>query len=376
MLMDHDYISHRATLVGSRISALGVPNPERRRPHSSLFPKANTQRPLLRDASAPHRCKTALEAARMKSPICVTNICVTSRKQTASLSIAGLMLTIASLWLMLAAANTSAHAQTSSTPSPADWTQFLRNNMERWNPYETVLGVNNVSGLKLKWAFSTGSFVSSSPAIVDGVVYIGSDDDLYALNASTGAELWSYPTGSQVYASPAVANGVVYIGSNDGTMYALKASTGAKLWSYAAGTTVLSSPAVANGTVYGQSVSSVSGNLYAFGLNASTGALLWSYTLGDRPFDAPESSPAVTNGVVYIGGNNTLYALNASTGAKLWSYDTGFPVESSPVVANGVVYISIGFGTAVYALNASSGALLWSYALGNIFFPRLQWRTG
>ena len=43
----------------------------------------------------------------MKSPICVSNICVTSRKQTASFSIAGLMLAIAPLWLMLAAANTS-----------------------------------------------------------------------------------------------------------------------------------------------------------------------------------------------------------------------------------------------------------------------------
>ena len=51
----------------------------------------------------------------MKSPICVSNICVTSRKQTASFSIAGLMLAIAPLWLMLAAANTS-QAQTHATP--------------------------------------------------------------------------------------------------------------------------------------------------------------------------------------------------------------------------------------------------------------------
>ena len=35
--------------------------------------------------------------------------------------------------------------------------------------------------------------------------------------------------------SPAVANGVVYIGSGDGNVYALNASTGAKLWSYATG---------------------------------------------------------------------------------------------------------------------------------------------
>ena len=61
------------------------------------------------------------------------------------------------------------------------------------------------------------------------------DGNVYALNASTGAKLWSFATGGQVYSSPAVANGVVYIGSFDGNVYALNASTGAKLWSFATG---------------------------------------------------------------------------------------------------------------------------------------------
>ena len=63
---------------------------------------------------------------------------------------------------------------------------------------------------------------SSSPAVANGVVYIGSlDDNVYALNASTGAELWSYATGLPIVcASPAVANGVVYVGSLDGRVYA------------------------------------------------------------------------------------------------------------------------------------------------------------
>jgi eukaryotic-like serine/threonine-protein kinase len=43
---------------------------------------------------------------------------------------------------------------------------------------------------------------------------------VYALNAKTGAKLWSYATGSPVNSSPAVANGVVYVGSEDGNVYA------------------------------------------------------------------------------------------------------------------------------------------------------------
>ena len=52
-------------------------------------------------------------------------------------------------------------------------------------------------------------------------MYVGSyDADLYALNASTGALLWKYATGQYVYSSPAVANGVVYVGSFDNNLYA------------------------------------------------------------------------------------------------------------------------------------------------------------
>jgi outer membrane protein assembly factor BamB len=57
--------------------------------------------------------------------------------------------------------------------------------------------------------------------VANGVVYVGSqDNNVYALNAKTGAKLWSFTTGSSVTSSPAVANGVVYVGSYDGKVYA------------------------------------------------------------------------------------------------------------------------------------------------------------
>ena len=119
-----------------------------------------------------------------------------------------------------------------STP----WAQFHRYNMQRSNPCEKVLNVNNVGNLSLKWSYATGGAVHSSPAVANGVVYIGSDDfNVYALNAKTGAKLWSYATGGAVQSSPAVSNGVVYVGSNDYNVYALNAKTGAKLWSYTTG---------------------------------------------------------------------------------------------------------------------------------------------
>ncbi len=107
------------------------------------------------------------------------------------------------------------------------WAEFHRHNMQRWNPCEKVLNVRNVGKLGLKWRYTTGLNVFSSPAVANEVVYVGSEDGhLYALNAKTGAKLWSYAT-NFVDSSPAVANGVVYFGSTDDNVYALNASTGA-----------------------------------------------------------------------------------------------------------------------------------------------------
>jgi serine/threonine-protein kinase len=57
--------------------------------------------------------------------------------------------------------------------------------------------------------------------VANGVVYVGSvDNNVYALNAKTGAKLWSYTTANSVESSPAVANGVVYVSSEDNNVYA------------------------------------------------------------------------------------------------------------------------------------------------------------
>ncbi len=237
-------------------------------------------------------------------------------------------------------------------------TMQFRYNAEHTGDYSSVAGSTPPNG-QLKWSYTTGSYVYSSPAVANGVVYVGSDDNnLYALNTTTGAKLWSFTTGGSVYSSPAVANGVVYVGSwdFDGNVYALNATTGTKLWSYTTGGYVFSSPAVANGVVY---VGSYDNNLYA--LNATTGTKLWSYTTGGYV----GTSPAVANGVVYVGSGAflepaALYALNATTGAQVWNFTTSGGVSSSAAVANGVVYVGSEDNN-VYALNATTGMKLWNY---------------
>jgi outer membrane protein assembly factor BamB len=64
---------------------------------------------------------------------------------------------------------------------------------------------------------------------------------VYALSAASGAKLWNFTTGNVIESSPAVANGVVYVGSSDGNMYALSAATGAKQWNFTTGSQAIAS---------------------------------------------------------------------------------------------------------------------------------------
>jgi hypothetical protein len=76
-----------------------------------------------------------------------------------------------------------------------------------------------------------GHFLFSSPAVIQGIVYIGSGDgNFYAIKGIDGTILWHYTInslpGNFVYSSPAYDHGAIYIGSCDNNLYAFGAYTG------------------------------------------------------------------------------------------------------------------------------------------------------
>jgi outer membrane protein assembly factor BamB len=62
--------------------------------------------------------------------------------------------------------------------------------------------------------------VSSTPAIANGVVYLGGTDGMRAFDATTGALLWQSVATAQFNGSPAVSDGVVYASTVAGVVYA------------------------------------------------------------------------------------------------------------------------------------------------------------
>jgi outer membrane protein assembly factor BamB len=215
-----------------------------------------------------------------------------------------------------------------------------------------VYALDELTGAQI-WNFITGDKVESSPAVVDGIVFVGSHDgNIYALNEVTGEKIWSYQTGNPVVSSPTVADGLVFVGSSDGSVYALKESTGEKIWSRNIDLgDARSSPAIADGMVF---IGNARGSIYA--LNEQTGAEIWSYETNAEPAD---NSPAVADGIVFIGLAGGVYAFNKTTGAKIWDFPTGLYMLSSPAVSDGMVFIGA-YPSAIYTLNETTGALIWT----------------
>jgi outer membrane protein assembly factor BamB len=255
-----------------------------------------------------------------------------------------------------------------STVDPTDWWPMFHHDLSHAG-YSTSTAPRTNQTL---WTYATGGAVETSPAVVDDMVYIGSDDEeVYAMNATTGALVWNYTTSGMVLSSPAVADGKVFVDSQFyqpgpslggggfimGKVYALNATTGALIWTNPPTLTALySSPAVAAGIVYVAQGSDV------FALNDSTGALVWNYFTGNLI----ESSPAVADGILYVGSEGkSVFALNASTGTYVWSYATGDKIDSSPTVVDGRVFVGSLDGK-TYSLNATNGALMWECATDSV----------
>ncbi len=145
------------------------------------------------------------------------------------------------------------------------------------------------------------------------------------------------------------------------------------------GSGMSSSPSVVNGRVYVSSevfdvsegfrkfVSAFSaiGTTGCSGTAPRTCAPLWSGVPGDVP-----SSPAVTDGVVYVSAVNrsaygSVAAFDVRTGAAKWSVSPGSS-PTPPSISNGVVYVSVGgIGGGLYALDAATGATKWTAPLGS-----------
>ncbi|MEI8019498.1 MAG: PQQ-binding-like beta-propeller repeat protein [Schlesneria sp.] len=148
---------------------------------------------------------------------------------------------------------------------------------------------------KRRWSFQTGGWMGPAPTIVDGRVYISSQDKhIYCLKLETGEVIWKQKTHSWLASQAAVYDGVVYLPHHGGKLYQFKADTGELIRKFEPPDEadrkglVYSFPIISQKTAYFPSGSGV-----FFAVNIETGELRWKL----RPSEDSElfTSP-VTDG--------------------------------------------------------------------------------
>jgi hypothetical protein len=88
-------------------------------------------------------------------------------------------------------------------------------------PLEDPDGSGEIEEDEIIWRTATHDFQGgSSPLLLDGRVYIGSDDyNLYCIGIEDGDVMWNFTTYGYVYSSPSACNGSIFFGSSDRTFY-------------------------------------------------------------------------------------------------------------------------------------------------------------
>lgn len=294
--------------------------------------------------------------------------------------------------------------QSAEVFTETDWPMFCYDHLNRGATSSTAGPRDSVEP---RWTFETDDAVRTSPAVVDGTVYVGSDDgNLYAIDAESGEQEWVFDTDGPVEASPAVFGYMVFVASHDHRLYGLDV-TGQHLWTFETGDRIRSSPNVeASANVLQQDIlvtGSDDGFIYL--IDPWTGELVDSHNTGAPIVSAPmlyttgggnwEVNVGNTAGyeIGYFprdGGENRNFRWDpihaaisapktpadvwyiANDGGRLdkWQFPNPFPdpvwtfhaedkIRSTPVLAPPRVFVGCWDGV-LYALDDQYGEIEWS----------------
>ncbi|MCG3130120.1 MAG: putative protein YxaL [Phycisphaerae bacterium] len=234
--------------------------------------------------------------------------------------------------------------------------------------------------LSLRWTFRAPEAITSTAAIVDGVVYVGCDDGaLYALSLADGAVRWTYATSNAIRSSPAVHRGVVYFGNDDGELHAVDAARGEKRWMYKTDGEIISSVNVGSSNTSGAKdgepsagrdallfFGSYDDHLYA--LRVADGSLAWKYQTAGRVHGTPS---VVGDRVLVAGCDELLHVVASADGKVVRTVSLGSMSGASAAAADGRAYAGT-YGNQVVAVDVGAGRTVWTFEDQERPFPFLS----
>jgi outer membrane protein assembly factor BamB len=233
------------------------------------------------------------------------------------------------------------------------------------------------------WFNATGYITYSSPAIADGMVFIGATDFtgsyMYAFYQSNGTRAWRTQTwapvagGEGFSSSPAYSNGYVVFGGD--RIYCLYANNGTVKWTVEPGNMNWGdgTPTIAEGKVF------IGGSdRRVYNIDLDTGTVLWTFQTLGPPTGGSNwglyAAPAIYNGHAYAAAcDGYVYQIKIDqpgpTAVANHSFNTGYAMYGSPVIFDGKVYIGNGYtfnrlANRFYALDATDLSVVWEFYPG------------
>ncbi len=233
------------------------------------------------------------------------------------------------------------------------------------------LTIDQVRGLKLKWAFGFDGDVAAfaPPTVLDGQVFVGSAAGLvHAMRAESGCLQWIFqangPVRSSILAVPLGNRHALLFGDMTGWFYALQAETGKLLWKLQVethdSTRLSGGPATYDGIVYVPVASweetrsadpsyaccTFRGSVVA--IRIRDGAQLWKTYMTAVPVENGKSARGTPN--------------FGPSGVGVWSTPTVDPRRHLLYVATGDNYSTPATDTsdAVIALDMATGHIVWT----------------
>jgi alcohol dehydrogenase (cytochrome c) len=266
--------------------------------------------------------------------------------------------------------------------SQTDWPTYNgQPGGSRYSPL-TQITATNVSRLVPRWIFSLGntSRLQVTPVVVDGVMYVTSANECYALDAGNGREIWHYrrPRTKDLVGNAAgginrgvgVAGDRVFMVTDHAHIIALDRFTGRLLWETemadwrqnynATGAPLPVGSLVITGTSGGDE--GVRGFVAAF--DQATGKEVWRFWTAPRPGE-PKSETWKGKGIEHPGATTWL------TGTYDRELDTVYWPTGNPspdLIGDDRPGDNL-YSDSVVALDAKTGALKWHFQ----FTPHDVW---
>lgn len=202
---------------------------------------------------------------------------------------------------------------------------------------------------KLLWRYDAETAIESTTAVVDGRVFVGTDEKgLLALGANDGKLLWSFPCEVGIRSSPGVLEGRVYFGDDEGIFRAVNAETGKLVWKFDpdTGAEIISSATFSGDLVL---FGSYDASLYA--LDRRDGKLRWKV-----PTEGPvHCTPAVASGHTFVAGcDEQLRIIAIRSGSEISSVSMNAYSAASPAVLDDRLFVGT-FGEQVICVRWRPG---------------------